>query len=210
MVPQIGGWWKSGPQWPSRCFHGSSSPGASYSDHTFPVEKMDDAIAPGQEYTYEWKISEDSGPTHNDPPCLTHIYYSYENLIQDFNSGLIGPLLICKKGKKKKKGTLKIEMVRCTITEWGLGESWNLFVNQREKYRNQILAWRWYLRVGIFLFFLILRLSPGRLSQVNPYLRVCSDIRPLWSVTLPQGQVFLKVYSSLYIAEGTWKELWLT
>nr|XP_035953886.1 coagulation factor V isoform X4 [Halichoerus grypus] len=88
--------------------YSKSSEGASYSDHTFPVEKMDDAIAPGQEYTYEWKISEDSGPTHNDPPCLTHIYYSYENLIQDFNSGLIGPLLICKKGTLTKDGMQKM------------------------------------------------------------------------------------------------------
>lgn len=80
-----------------------TSPGASYPDHTFPAEKLDDAVAPGHEYTYEWTISEDSGPTQDDPPCLTYIYYSYENLIQDFNSGLIGPLLICKKGKKKKK-----------------------------------------------------------------------------------------------------------
>lgn len=77
-----------------------TSPGASYSDHTLPMEKMDDAVAPGQEYTYEWSISEDSGPTHDDPPCLTHIYYSYVDLVEDFNSGLIGPLLICKKGKK--------------------------------------------------------------------------------------------------------------
>ena len=84
-----------------------SSPGASYSDHTVPVEKLDDAIAPGQEYTYVWNISEDSGPTHNDPPCLTHTYYSYENLVQDFNSGLIGPLLICKKGKEKS-ATIKM------------------------------------------------------------------------------------------------------
>ncbi|XP_035578326.1 coagulation factor V isoform X3 [Zalophus californianus] len=84
------------------------SEGASYSDHTFPVEKMDDAVAPGQEYTYEWKISEDSGPTHSDPPCLTHIYYSYENLIQDFNSGLIGPLLICKKGTLTEDGIQKM------------------------------------------------------------------------------------------------------
>lgn len=75
------------------------SPGASYADHTFPAERKDDAVAPGEEYTYEWIVSEDSGPTPDDPPCLTHIYYSYENLTQDFNSGLIGPLLICKKGK---------------------------------------------------------------------------------------------------------------
>ncbi|XP_026304234.1 coagulation factor V isoform X2 [Piliocolobus tephrosceles] len=83
------------------------SEGASYLDHTFPVEKMDDAVAPGQEYTYEWSISEDSGPTHDDPPCLTHIYYSHENLIEDFNSGLIGPLLICKKGILTEDGKQK-------------------------------------------------------------------------------------------------------
>ncbi|XP_004027914.5 coagulation factor V [Gorilla gorilla gorilla] len=83
------------------------SEGASYLDHTFPAEKMDDAVAPGREYTYEWSISEDSGPTHDDPPCLTHIYYSHENLIEDFNSGLIGPLLICKKGTLTEDGTQK-------------------------------------------------------------------------------------------------------
>nr|XP_035134981.2 coagulation factor V isoform X1 [Callithrix jacchus] len=84
------------------------SEGASYLDHTFPVEKMDDAVAPGQEYTYEWSISEDSGPTHDDPPCLTHIYYSHENLIEDFNSGLVGPLLICKEGTLTEDGTQKM------------------------------------------------------------------------------------------------------
>ncbi|XP_007531847.1 coagulation factor V [Erinaceus europaeus] len=84
------------------------SEGASYSDHTFPVEKMDDAVAPGQEYTYTWSISEDSGPTQDDPPCLTHIYYSHENLTQDFNSGLIGPLLICKKGTLTEDGIQKM------------------------------------------------------------------------------------------------------
>uniref|UniRef100_A0A0D9RFF4 Coagulation factor V n=1 Tax=Chlorocebus sabaeus TaxID=60711 RepID=A0A0D9RFF4_CHLSB len=83
------------------------SEGASYLDHTFPVEKMDDAVAPGREYTYEWSISEDSGPTDDDPPCLTHIYYSHENLIEDFNSGLIGPLLICKKGILTEDGKQK-------------------------------------------------------------------------------------------------------
>ncbi|EHB18757.1 Coagulation factor V [Heterocephalus glaber] len=84
------------------------SEGASYSDHTSPLERMDDAVAPGQEYTYEWFISEDSGPTQDDPPCLTHIYYSYENLTEDFNSGLIGPLLICKKDTLTEDGTQKM------------------------------------------------------------------------------------------------------
>lgn len=84
------------------------SEGASYHDHTFPDEKLDDAVAPGGEYIYQWVIGEDSGPTPDDPPCLTHIYYSYENLTQDFNSGLIGPLLICKKGTLTEDGMQKM------------------------------------------------------------------------------------------------------
>ncbi|XP_036199955.1 coagulation factor V [Myotis myotis] len=88
--------------------YSKSSEGASYPDHTFPAEKLDDAVAPGHEYTYEWTISEDSGPTQDDSSCLTYIYYSYENLIQDFNSGLIGPLLICKKGTLTEDGSQKM------------------------------------------------------------------------------------------------------
>ncbi|XP_036298914.1 coagulation factor V isoform X1 [Pipistrellus kuhlii] len=88
--------------------YSKAAEGASYPDHTFPAEKLDDAIAPGHEYTYQWPISEDSGPTPDDPPCLTYIYYSYENLIQDFNSGLIGPLLICKKGTLTEDGSQKM------------------------------------------------------------------------------------------------------
>ncbi|XP_032771504.1 coagulation factor V isoform X2 [Rattus rattus] len=84
------------------------SEGASYLDHTSPAEKKDDAVAAGEEYTYEWFIGEDSGPTPDDPPCLTHIYYSYENLTQDFNSGLIGPLLICREGTLTEDGTQKM------------------------------------------------------------------------------------------------------
>ncbi|XP_021054295.1 coagulation factor V [Mus pahari] len=84
------------------------SEGASYPDHTSPAERKDDVVAPGEEYTYDWIVSEDSGPTPDDPPCLTHIYYSYENLTQDFNSGLIGPLLICKKGTLTEDGTQKM------------------------------------------------------------------------------------------------------
>uniref|UniRef100_A0A6I8P7S7 Coagulation factor V n=1 Tax=Ornithorhynchus anatinus TaxID=9258 RepID=A0A6I8P7S7_ORNAN len=80
------------------------SEGALYADWTTPFEKMDDAVLPGQQFTYVWKITEGVGPTEADPPCLTQIYYSHENVIQDFNSGLVGALLICKKGSLTERG----------------------------------------------------------------------------------------------------------
>ncbi|XP_038613808.1 coagulation factor V-like [Tachyglossus aculeatus] len=80
------------------------SEGALYADRTTPFEKMDDAVLPGQQFTYVWKITEGIGPTEADPPCLTQIYYSHENVILDFNSGLVGALLICKEGSLTERG----------------------------------------------------------------------------------------------------------
>lgn len=72
--------------------------GSLYDDRTSSVEKRDDAVLPGQVYTYVWDITEEVGPREADLPCLTYAYYSHKNMAMDFNSGLIGALLICKKG----------------------------------------------------------------------------------------------------------------
>uniref|UniRef100_A0A8C5M8P0 ferroxidase n=1 Tax=Leptobrachium leishanense TaxID=445787 RepID=A0A8C5M8P0_9ANUR len=60
-------------------------------DIVYPAE-------PGNTQTYIWNIKERSGPTrHGDTDCLTWVYYSSVNQEMDTYSGLIGPLLICKK-----------------------------------------------------------------------------------------------------------------
>uniref|UniRef100_A0A8C4WDV5 Plastocyanin-like domain-containing protein n=1 Tax=Gopherus evgoodei TaxID=1825980 RepID=A0A8C4WDV5_9SAUR len=73
------------------------SEGSLYADRTPSFEKVDDAVLPGLVYKYMWEITAEIGPKEADPPCLTYIYYSHENMVMDFNSGLIGALLICKK-----------------------------------------------------------------------------------------------------------------
>ncbi|XP_052788746.1 ferroxidase HEPHL1-like [Mya arenaria] len=45
-------------------------------------------------FTVPWGV----GPGDDDPPCLTYIYYSDVNMERDVNSGLVGPMLICKPG----------------------------------------------------------------------------------------------------------------
>ncbi|NWR54079.1 FA5 factor, partial [Bucorvus abyssinicus] len=76
--------------------YSKNAEGSLYDDRTSPAEKGDDVVLPGQVYTYVWDITEDVGPKEADLPCLTYAYYSHENMVMDFNSGLIGPLLICK------------------------------------------------------------------------------------------------------------------
>ncbi|KAG8136756.1 hypothetical protein E2320_005314 [Naja naja] len=62
----------------------------------------------GQSFKYVWNITAEIGPKKADPPCLTYAYYSHVNMVRDFNSGLIGALLICKEGSLNANGTQKL------------------------------------------------------------------------------------------------------
>ncbi len=49
-----------------------------------------------------WQLRE--GPSQNDPPCISYLYFSSSDPVIDTNSGLIGPLLVCKKDALDSKG----------------------------------------------------------------------------------------------------------
>lgn len=76
--------------------------GAGYDDSSASQEQGDDAVPPGAYYKYVWDINIMSGPTATDPNCLTYSYSSRVDIVRDYNSGLIGPLLICKAGRDMK------------------------------------------------------------------------------------------------------------
>ncbi|XP_063045565.1 coagulation factor VIII [Engraulis encrasicolus] len=80
------------------------SEGAGYDDSSASQEQGDDAVPPGAYYKYVWDINIMSGPTATDPNCLTYSYSSRVDIVRDYNSGLIGPLLICKAGVLTDKG----------------------------------------------------------------------------------------------------------
>ncbi|KAM9357553.1 ceruloplasmin [Symphorus nematophorus] len=72
--------------------------GALYPDGTVPELKRDDSVAPGTTVTYEWTLPDSHSPTAEDSNCMTRFYHSHLRPVQDINSGLIGPLIICKRG----------------------------------------------------------------------------------------------------------------
>ncbi|XP_027731626.1 ceruloplasmin isoform X1 [Vombatus ursinus] len=61
-------------------------------------------VAPKTKFTYEWTVPDGVGPTYNDPNCLTKMYYSGVNPIKDMFTGLVGPLIICRKGSLNSDG----------------------------------------------------------------------------------------------------------
>lgn len=73
--------------------------GALYPDGTTGDDKRDDAVPPGESYTYTWQVKPEYAPTEADARCLTWIYHSHGDAPKDIASGLIGALLTCKQGK---------------------------------------------------------------------------------------------------------------
>ncbi|TFK05327.1 TRAF3-interacting JNK-activating modulator [Platysternon megacephalum] len=81
--------------------------GALYHTISGGTEAPASHVSPGATYMYEWKVSEDVGPTQEDPNCLTWLYYSAADSVKDTNSGLVGPLLVCRKGTLLPSGKQK-------------------------------------------------------------------------------------------------------
>ncbi|XP_069753512.1 ceruloplasmin isoform X2 [Narcine bancroftii] len=83
-----------------------SNEGAFYPDNSTNTEKRDDIVNPGGTYSYHWDLTEDQSPADDDVDCLSRMYHSHIDAPRDISSGLIGPLIICKKGvlsgKKKR------------------------------------------------------------------------------------------------------------
>uniref|UniRef100_A0A8C6NQD5 ferroxidase n=1 Tax=Nothobranchius furzeri TaxID=105023 RepID=A0A8C6NQD5_NOTFU len=84
--------------------YGKQSEGANYFDNTSQKEKEDDMVLPNGEHVYHWEVTPDVSPVPDDPACLTYTYTSHQNVVQDYNSGLIGALLICKPGSLDDSG----------------------------------------------------------------------------------------------------------
>uniref|UniRef100_A0A8B9LW43 ferroxidase n=1 Tax=Astyanax mexicanus TaxID=7994 RepID=A0A8B9LW43_ASTMX len=74
--------------------------GAQYENGT---EKNGSHVQPGKSFTYRWQVME--GPSESDPPCISYLYFSSSDPIRDTNSGLIGPLLVCKRGALSPNNT---------------------------------------------------------------------------------------------------------
>ncbi|XP_074513772.1 coagulation factor V [Sebastes fasciatus] len=87
--------------------YGKQSEGAHYFDNTSQKEKEDDIVQPNREHVYYWEVTSQVAPQQHDPTCLTYTYISHKNVVQDYNSGLIGALLICKPGSLDESGKQK-------------------------------------------------------------------------------------------------------
>ncbi|XP_070555895.1 hephaestin-like protein isoform X2 [Ptychodera flava] len=81
---------------PHGVLYDKTNEGAKYEDGI--TESPGDAVEPGKTHTYTWEVPARAGPTDEDSNCLTWVYYSAVDTVKDTNSGLIGPLIVCRQG----------------------------------------------------------------------------------------------------------------
>ena len=92
---------------PHGVFYEKDSEGAPYDDGTSGADKEDDAVPPGKTHTYTWKIPERAGPGPNDPSSVVWLYHSHTNELKDVESGLVGAMIITRRGMAAEDGKPK-------------------------------------------------------------------------------------------------------
>lgn len=87
--------------------YSKNSEGAMYNDGTSVADKADDAVSPGERYTYIWMVPERAGPGPGDPSSIVWMYHSHFVEPREMNAGLIGPIIVSARGTTKPDGTPK-------------------------------------------------------------------------------------------------------
>jgi FtsP/CotA-like multicopper oxidase with cupredoxin domain len=83
---------------PHGVFYKKDSEGAMSNDGTSGKDMEDDAVPHGGTHVYTWDIPERAGPGPNDPSSLVWLYHSHAPELRDVNAGLVGTILISRKG----------------------------------------------------------------------------------------------------------------
>jgi hephaestin len=83
---------------PHGVFYAKDSEGTPYNDGTAGADKKDDAVARGNTVTYVWRVPERAGPAEMDVSSVQWMYHSHTDEPVDTNSGLMGPIVVTRRG----------------------------------------------------------------------------------------------------------------
>ena len=84
--------------------YGRDSEGTPYAGTSMEQAGL---VAPGQAHTYIWKVPERAGPGESDGSSVVWLYHSHNWEPKDVNAGLIGPMVITRRGMAHSDGSPK-------------------------------------------------------------------------------------------------------
>lgn len=89
---------------PHGVFYRKDSEGADYSDGT-SGSSAGDSVPTGGTYTYTWQVPERAGPSDHEGSSTLWMYHSHVDEVRDVASGLMGPIIITKRGMARSDGS---------------------------------------------------------------------------------------------------------
>jgi FtsP/CotA-like multicopper oxidase with cupredoxin domain len=92
---------------PHGVFYEKDSEGTAYNDGSDATAKAGGHVPPGQTHTYTWEVPERAGPGPRDPDSIVWLYHSHVNEMIDVNAGLIGAMIITRRGMALPDGRPK-------------------------------------------------------------------------------------------------------
>lgn len=104
---------------PHGVFYRKDSEGFAYQDGTGGADALDDSVAPGATYTYVWAVPERAGPAPGEGSTAFWVYHSHVDEGRDMNAGLLGPMIITRRGMARPDGSPK-DVDREFVAEFGL------------------------------------------------------------------------------------------
>jgi FtsP/CotA-like multicopper oxidase with cupredoxin domain len=90
---------------PHGVLYTKSSEGANYNDGSTGADKADDAVPPGGTHTYVWAVPERAGPAEHEGSSTLWMYHSHADEVRDVESGLMGPIIITRRGMARPDGS---------------------------------------------------------------------------------------------------------
>lgn len=92
---------------PHGLLYDKDSEGAAYADGTSGEDRTDDAVPPGRSRRYVWEVPERAGPAASDGSSVMWMYHSHADEVADVNAGLMGPIIVTRKGMARPDGSPK-------------------------------------------------------------------------------------------------------
>jgi len=89
---------------PHGVFYLKHSEGSAYNDGSAAADKVGGGVPPAQTHTYTWEVRERAGPGPRDPSSVVWLYHSHVNEMIDVNSGLIGAIVVTRRGAAQADG----------------------------------------------------------------------------------------------------------
>lgn len=133
---------------PHGVFYTKANEGAPYNDGTVGRERYDDAVAPGETYVYTWLVPPRAGPGPMDPNSIAWTYHSHVNELADVASGLVGTIIVSRRGALQANGLPKgVDREVIVLLDfddenesWFIGENVQHYVKDGAKAKTEGLA----------------------------------------------------------------------